>query len=117
MQTGQSDNGAVSRVAMIPVEFEIFDPSLDVYRENIEAINLFQFIGEFLNGNRYGELVFFTLMPISQIEIELRAMRSASEITCAAVRDRRSRFSVQNTRAEVSKTITPALPIRQWSAY
>ena len=59
MQTGQSDNGAVSRVAMIPIEFEIFDPSLDVYRENIEAINLFQFIGEFLDGDRYEELVFF----------------------------------------------------------
>ena len=59
MQTGQSDNGAVSRVAMIPVEFEIFDPSPDVYRENIEAINLLQFIGEFLDGNRYGELFFF----------------------------------------------------------
>ena len=59
MQTGQSDNGAVSRVAMIPVEFEVFDPSLDVYRENIEAINLFQFISEFLDGERYGELCFF----------------------------------------------------------
>ena len=59
MQTGQSDNGAVSRVAMIPIEFEIFDPSLDIYRENIEAINLFQFISEFLDGNRYGELFFF----------------------------------------------------------
>ena len=41
MQAGQGDNGAVSRVAMIPVEFEVFDPSLDVYRENIEAVNLF----------------------------------------------------------------------------
>ena len=59
MQTGRSDNGAVRRVAVIPVEFEIFEPSLDIYRENIEAINLFQFVSEFLDGNRYGELSLF----------------------------------------------------------
>ena len=59
MQASCSDNGAVSRVAVIPIEFEIFEPSLDVYRENIKAVNLFQFIGEFLDGNRYGELCFF----------------------------------------------------------
>ena len=59
MQTGRSNNGAVSRVAVVPVEFEIFDPSLHIYRENIKAVNLSQSMGEFLNGNRYEEFFFF----------------------------------------------------------
>ena len=56
-----------------------------------------------------------TLIPISQIEMELTKMRSASAMAADAAADRRSRCRVQKRRADVSSTTTMRQPIRRWS--
>ena len=56
-----------------------------------------------------------TLIPISQIEMELTKMRSASAMAADAAADRRSRCRVQKRSADVSSTTTMRQPIRRWS--
>ena len=115
--SGGGNDSANCRVAMGPFKFQDFShvrrsTGKRSTRWICSSLAAYSEIGSGTN-----RLPLLTLTPISQIDIELTAIRSASAIACAAAEESRARFGVQETRAAVSNTITTGRPIRQGSVH
>ena len=117
MQNGGCNQGAVCRVSVVPVPFEIRYSGGGIHRQKFDAADLCRSVGELPDWRGRSILPSPTLMPISQVEMELMPMWSACSITRAAAADNRSRSRVQNNRVAVSAMITTPAAIHRPLAY